>query len=301
MEEQLGMGDGLGKGGELKAREVLGRWGRSNGFRLGVLAVVLLSSSMLFSFVVAGRLAEDIWKRLGINRQEGAEKIRNSFIDGYLHYEGVSNVKQLAMNDRGAVAKDLLAFSKQYLASPTFKAGYDKMRTASRPVVAADHTQTKEQVREKEIDELKKAIVNMEAVGKTLPADQQKGFQSSIEMYRKTIKDYQDPNNKIIDGMYRNQLDQRQRDLNHFKEETKRWETEYPADVKQFVRGRLQHYLDVAGTVDFSAALVEKFGKKRFVNPVYQAKNNEWKMIYRAGKEVYEETKVFVEQWLKEL
>jgi len=269
--------------------------------QLGVLAVLLLSSSMLFSFVVAGRLAEDIWKRLGINRQEGAAKIKNSFIDGYLHYEGLSNVKQLAMNDKGAVAKDLMTFAKQYLASPTFKAEYDKMRTASRPVEPTDHMQTKEQVRQKEIDEMKKAIVNMEAVAKTLPANQQKDFLSSVEMYRKTIKDYQDPNNKIIDGMYKNQLDQRQRDLNHFKEDTKRWETEYPSDVKLFVRGRLQHYLDVAGTVDFSAALVEKYGKKRFVNQAYEAKNYEWKMIYRAGKEVYEETKVFIEQWMKEL
>jgi hypothetical protein len=266
-----------------------------------VLAVVLFSTSMLFSFVVAGRVAEDIWKRLGINRQMGADKIKNSFIDGYLHYEGLSNVKQLAMNDKGAVAKDLLTFTKQYLASPTFKAEYDKMRTASRPVEPTDHTQTKEQMRAKEIDEMKKAILNMEAVAKTLPANQQKDFLSSVEMYRKTIKDYQDPNNKIIDGMYKNQLDQRQQDLNHFKEETKRWETEYPADVKLFVRGRLQHYLDVAGTVDFSAALVEKYGKKRFVNPAYQAKNNEWKMIYRAGKEVYDTTKPFAEQWVKEL
>ncbi|MDO6434914.1 hypothetical protein Q4E93_30150 [Flavitalea sp. BT771] len=271
------------------------------GLRLGVLAVLLFSSSMLFSFVVAGKLAEDIWKRLGINRQEGMEKVKESFISGYLHHEGVSNVKNLALSDRAAVAKDLLTFSKQYLASPTFKVEYDKMRTASHPIEPTDHTQTKEQVRQKEIDEIKKAIVNMEAVGKTLPADQQKNFQASIEMYRKTIKDYQDPNNKIIDGMYRNQLDQRQRDLNHFKEEMKRWETEYPADVKLFVKGRLQHYLDVAGTVDFSAALVEKYGKKRFVNPVYQSKNDEWKMIFRAGKDVYEQTKVFAEQWIKEL
>ena len=262
---------------------------------------MLFCNAMLFSFVVADRLAEDIWKRLGINRQEGAEKIKSSFIDGYLHYEGLSNVRQLAMNDKGAVAKDLMTFAKQYLASPAFKTEYDKMRKASCPVEPTDRAQTKEQVRQKEIDEMKKAIVNMEAVAKTLPANQQKDFLSSVEMYRKTIKDYQDPNNRIIDGMYKNQLDQRQRDLNHFKEETKRWETEYPVDVKLFVRGRLQHYLDVAGTVDFSATLVEKYGRKRFVNPAYQAKNNEWKMIYRAGKDVYEETKVFAEQWIKEL
>jgi hypothetical protein len=274
---------------------------RSITFRLTVFAVVLFVSSTLFSFVVADRLAEDIWKRLGINRQEGMEKVKESFISGYLHHEGVSNVKNLALNDRAAVTKDLLTFAKQYLSGPIFKAEYDKNRAAARPTEPADRTQTKEQIRQQEIDKLKEGIQNMEKVAKSLPAENQKALLSSADMYRKNIKDYQDPNNKIIAGMYQNQLDQRQRDLKYFKEDTKKWETEYPADCKQFVRGRLQHYLDVAGTVDFSAALVEKGGKKRFVNPAYQSKNDEWKMIYRAGKDVYEQTKAFIGQWMKEM
>jgi len=269
--------------------------------RLAILAVTLFVSSTLFSFVVADRLAEDIWKRLGINRQEGMEKVKESFISGYLHHEGVSNVKNLALNDRATVAKDLLTFAKQYLSGPIFKAEYDKTRTAARPTEPADRTQTKEQIRQQEIEKLKKSLETMEKLAKSQPADQQKTYQGSIDVLRKSMKDYEDPNNKMIAAMYQNQLDQRQRDLKYFKDDTKKWETEYPADGKQFVRARLQHYLDVAGTVDFSAALVEKDGKKRFVNPVYQSKNDEWKMIYRAGKDVYEQTKVFIEQWIKEM
>jgi len=271
------------------------------GGRLAIFAVALFASSTLLSFVVADRLAEDIWKRLGINRQEGTEKIRNSFISGYLHYEGLSNVKNLALNDRAMVAKDLMTSARQYLSSPTFKAEYDKMRAASRPTEPEDRTQTKEQIRQTEVDKLKKSILAMETVAKSLPADQQKSYQVSTDALRKAMKDYQDPNNKTIEAMYRNQLGDRQRELARHQEDTKKWETEYPADCKQFVRARLQHYLDIAGTVDFSAALVEKGGKKRFVNPAYQSKNNEWKMIYRAGKEVYEQAKVFIDQWVKEL
>lgn len=271
------------------------------GGRLAILAALLFASSTLFSFVLADRLAEDIWKRLGIGRQECTERISKSFINGYLQYTGVSNVKNLALNERGAVARDLMTFARQYLSSPAFKAEYDKMRTSSRPVEPEDRTQTKEQIRQKEIEKLKGSIQSMEQITKSMPADQQKSMQSSIDLYRKTIKDYQDPNNKIIEGMYHNQLDERQRDLKYFREDMKKWETEYPADCKQFVKGRLQHYLDVAGTVDFSAALVDKGGKKRFVDPAYQSKNGEWKMIYRAGKEVYEQTKAFIDQWMKEI
>jgi hypothetical protein len=57
----------------------------------------------------------------------------------------------------------------------------------------------------------------------------------------------------------------------------------------------------VAGTVDFNAELVEKDRKKKFVNRAYEGKNYEWKMIFRAGKDVYDVAKVFAEQWLKEL
>jgi len=269
--------------------------------RLAIFAFVLFASSTLFSFVVADRLAEDIWKRLGINRQECTQRVSQSFISGYLQYAGVSNVKNLAANDRGAVAKDLMTFARQYLNSPTFKAEYDKIRASYQPKEPEDRTETREQIRQKQIDKLKEGILSMEKVAKSMPADQQKSMQSSVEMYKKTIKDYENPGNKMIEAMYQNQLEERQRDLKHFKEDTKKWETEFPVDYKQFVRNRLQHYLDVAGTVDFMAELVEKGGKKRFVNPTYQAKNNEWKMIYRAGKDVYDQTKAFIDQWMKEL
>lgn len=271
------------------------------GGRLAIMAVLLFAGSTLFSFVVADRLAEDIWKRLGINRQECTEKISQSFINGYLHYAGVSNVKNLATNDRAAVAKDLVTFARQYLSSPTFKAEYDKARASYRPVEPKDNSKTKEQIRQEQIDQLKKSIKSMEDVAKTAPADQKKNYQSTINDFSKMIKEYQDPNNQMIEMMYQQSTGTYQRDVEEYKKDLKKWETTFPADYKQFVRARLQHYLDVAGTVDFSAALVERGGLKRFVNPAYQGKNSEWKMIYRAGREVYEQTKAFIDQWMKDM
>ncbi|HVU56775.1 MAG TPA: hypothetical protein VHD83_17050 [Puia sp.] len=274
---------------------------RSITIKLGAFAIALFSCSMLLSFVVADRLADDIWKRLGINRQEGSEKIRNSFIDGYLHYEGLGNIKGIVLNDRTGVAKDLMTFAKQYLNGPVFKAEYDKMRKAAHPVQPVENTKTKEQIRSEQIAELKKSIETMEGLAKTMPADQKKSYQSSIDVYRKMLKDYQEPNNPTIEMMYEQQVGTNKRDIEDYNKTIKRWETEYPTDSKQFVKARLQHYLEVAATVDFSAQLTEKYGKKRFVNPAYQSKSNEWKMIYRAGKDVYEQTKPFAEQWIKEL
>jgi hypothetical protein len=134
-----------------------------------------------------------------------------------------------------------------------------------------------------------------------MPADQKKGYLASVEEYKKMEKSYREPNNPTIEMMYAEQVGVNKHDAENYKMALKSWETQYPEDSRQFVKARLQHYLSVAATVDFSAQLTEKYGRKRFVNPTYQARSNEWKMIYRAGKDVYEQAKPFVEQWIKEI
>jgi hypothetical protein len=81
----------------------------------------------------------------------------------------------------------------------------------------------------------------------------------------------------------------------------KRWEENYPADYKQLIKSRLQHFIQLAKSVDFSAELKEVNGRKKFVNPVYEGKASDWKQIYRAGKEVILPAVAFAEQWVKEL
>jgi hypothetical protein len=47
--------------------------------------------------------------------------------------------------------------------------------------------------------------------------------------------------------------------------------------------------------------LFVKNGKKVFVNRAYESKNNRWKMAFRAGKEVVQPARAFVQQWLGEI
>ena len=58
---------------------------------------------------------------------------------------------------------------------------------------------------------------------------------------------------------------------------------------------------DLAGTVDFSAELKMVNGKKKFVNPLYEAKAYDWKQIFRAGKEVIDPAVAFARQWINEI
>ena len=81
----------------------------------------------------------------------------------------------------------------------------------------------------------------------------------------------------------------------------KEWEEQYPANHMLFVKHRLQKFLEETKEIYFNAELTLKGGKKVFVNPKYEGKNRRWKMAYRAGKEVVEPAREFVQLWITEI
>lgn len=72
-------------------------------------------------------------------------------------------------------------------------------------------------------------------------------------------------------------------------------------DPKVTLKARLQAFLDTTADVDFDAETESSGGLKRFVNEKYEAKPPEWKMCYRAGKEVTEAVRAFAKDWISEL
>lgn len=69
------------------------------------------------------------------------------------------------------------------------------------------------------------------------------------------------------------------------------------------VRKRLQSYLSLVATVDFDAQLTNsnQYGIRKFVKPEYEKKDNRWKAIFRAGREVNGVVTAFVKDWMKEI
>ncbi|MBS1603516.1 MAG: hypothetical protein JST42_12670 [Bacteroidetes bacterium] len=267
--------------------------------RLVAASCLVVLSCHLFSFVIAPRLAEGIWQQLGITQQDGNDKIKKSFLDGYLHYEGLKAAKNIG--DRGRTAADLLAYTRQYLSGPVFKAAYDKMRKDSKPSEPVDYTRPKEQIRQDKIADTKKLISNTENVISTGNAEIKKTMQPILEMHRKNLADYQNPNSQTIELLYQSQVDRRKKELEDYKKYTLQWAQEFPEDSRTFIKRRIQKYLSLAATVDFSATTHEKNGKQIFDKQEFQYKSNDWKMIYRAGKEVYDVTRTFTEKWIQEL
>jgi hypothetical protein len=95
---------------------------RSN-LRMGIAAFAgSIIMFLLFAFKSAKTvIADDLWQRLGMNKEKGLDNVKRSFLQGYLHYYGANNIKSIAMGDRAAVAGELLTTAKQYLNSEAFK------------------------------------------------------------------------------------------------------------------------------------------------------------------------------------
>lgn len=262
--------------------------------------ILVLLSLVLLSFTVSRTVADDLWRQLGITQQQGTEKIRNSFMNGYLEYYGVKNAKNIAAGNRAAVTRDLLTYSKNYVNAPAFKAAWEKERIAAKPTAPEKKTFGKEDVRKEKLAEVQQWIKQSQDLVKQMP-QLEKDMKKTMDEYNKIQADYKDPNSKMIELFYQEKIRAEKVESSRYEERLKKWNEDYPADHNRRIKKYLVKYLEVANTVDFDAALTEKNGKKYFVKQEYERKHPDWKMVYRAGKEVYEVAKPFTEQWMKEL
>ena len=271
--------------------------------RISAVALVLVIVSLfLFSFSVDRNMADDVWRQLGMDKTAGIKSIKESFYYNYLQYYGAKNFKKIATNNRQAVARDLLTYTKQYINSPEFKKAYDSYRTESKPhEPELKAPRTKEQVQKEEIARTEKMIKETEESIKKMPADMQKAMKPVLDQGQKQLKDYQNPNYKLWQILVDSDVRENESKTTQYKKDMARWEKDYPADSKEIVKSRLQKFLDLTADVDYNAELKEKYNKKIFVNPDYERKPQEWKMAFRSGKEVTETAREFVQKWLSEL
>jgi len=266
---------------------------------VSVAVLLLISANMLFAFRWK-QVYGDVWQQLGISQTKGEESIRESFMSGYLQYYSARNIKNVLLNDRAAIAKDLMTQAKQQINSESFRKQYETIRNSAKPVEYPYELKSKEEIRKEKIAEMEKSISESEALVKKMP-ELEKNMRETINLFKQQVKDYKDPNNQMIELFYQNEINNKKQREQSYNESLERWKNDYPENYKILIRKRLRHFVDLAATVDFNAELKEVNGKKKFVNPKYEGQNYEWKQIFRAGKEVIIPAIGFSEQWIREL
>lgn len=251
------------------------------------------------SFTVQ-KLGEDFLKQLGITKQSADEKITNSIIGGYIDAYGVKNAKNIALGNRKAVTLDLLNYIKKYVSSPAFVKEYNDLRDRNKP--KQEVLQTPEEMQASQIALYKKSVTDIEAnIKNTTDATVKKFFETSLEQAKRSLKDAEDPNNKYLASYRKNYPQTAKNFKDSYDRSVADWNTRYPQNQLLFVKRRLQEFLTATSNIDFSAELTDRNGKKVFVNPDYEHKDSRWKMAFRAGNEVVEPARDFVQKWVDEI
>jgi len=156
------------------------------------------------------------------------------------------------------------------------------------------------EIQKEEITKTEKSIRETEKSMKEMP-QYAKTMEPMLDMLKKNLKDYQDPKNSYFSAIAMGEKFDQENQIQGYKESMLQWEKNYPVNVNDFIAERLQRMLDATKDIDYTAELVEKYGKKRFVNSKYEYKSQEWKQGFRAGKEVTEPARAFAQKWLDEL
>jgi hypothetical protein len=235
----------------------------------------------------AFKITNEILERLSMEQKSAQWFILNNFVgsfstgpisNGYdsedesFKIPYVKLLPSIISGDKTGAAKELCDYVKRYVSSEEFITDYNKRREEALPLM---------------VD------------GKTIAT-----LRGNIIVYGKNIKNYKTDTKYVAEQQLL--LDADQKSLDAMLETAKKpfpdkelWEKAYPTDPAILVKKKLQEYLQLVATVDFTAKLTTTGNRAKFVNPVYEKKNLKWKAMYRAGKEVNEEVAAFVKEWLK--
>lgn len=254
----------------------------------------------LISFKAGEEQADAALKMIGITKLRGSEKIKTSLLNGYLDYYGLKSAQKIALGDRAGVTKDLLVFAKSYTNSESFTTAYNEQKSYAKPQ-PPKAARTAQQIRDEYIKTTKEGIESSEKAMAKMPAEYHKAMQEGIDALKKQLEEYQNPESELMKLMTQSEQQQYEWGMKEYQNKLKEWEIAYPANQQLFVKLQLQKMLDKIKGVDYAAALRDDHGLKKFVNPAYESKPDEWKLAFRAGKEVTETIVPFVQQWIAEI
>jgi flagellar biosynthesis GTPase FlhF len=241
---------------------------------------------------------------LGIKRDSAINYIKTSIAYGTLSFP--AEAKKVAVAARTEIAVDMVALAKEYTETAAFKQWYAELRKAKEPHMplaarssAPNSVSTQLAQTNTQIEETRKKMA-------AAPENERQAYQTFIDNLQKTaveqaeMEQRQRANNEPTPDMASNQA--YMHDVKLYNDSLAIWKTIYPESPVPLIKARLQQYIDLLATVDFSAqTTTDEKGIQKFVNTDYEKKSGDWKRCYRAGKDVNDAARTSVFQWLSSL
>jgi hypothetical protein len=246
-------------------------------------------------------VAQTSLSKFGINLNELKPQVVDSLRNGFIPAYPNRKIYQAAsVAARVAFVNEAMGWVKTYIESPAFKADYDKRRIAAKPTApeskgSADDQYAKLQAdQRKSLEEMKKNVASMSP-------DMQKQMQPVIKQMEEAIeKNSKDP--QMAEMMKNNYAAEGKSAEEDYKRDLAKYETEFPADPRVLIASRLKQFIALCNDVNFDAKLAgDGAGRMRFADQQYESKSDQWKLLYRAGKEPTDAARTFAANWLKQL
>jgi hypothetical protein len=259
---------------------------------------LILFPLIFLAFIPAGP-GRDFLNQLGISQPDADAKITQSLLGGFLDQQGVQQARHIVAGERTGVTQNLLEYVKKYVNERAFLESYQSMREQNKP--EKSYLSTPEEMQRDMIDRLKKSVSDLEESITKADDSVKSIFEGVLVESKKQLKEAENPENEYIAAYRLNYASMLEINERTYQQQIDEWNQKYPENHMHFIRQRLQMFMAETESIDFNAELRDEKGKKKFVNPVYEAKSKRWKMGYRAGKEVVETARNFVSIWITEI
>ncbi len=267
----------------------------------------MLSRKQLFliisvvSLVTLALFAQNSLSDFGLSETQLKSQLAGAFIHGNIPvYPSRKAFHAASPTVRAAFVKNALTVVKAYSESAAFQADYAKQRADAKPSPAASKGTPDEQLAKYFADQ-RQGVANMKKSLAQMPPDMQKQMSETVKQMEASIdKQQKDPQ---MASMLKQQFAMSAvGDQKTYQQQLTAYEQKYPVDPRVLIAKRLREFLDLTKDIRFDAKLTPAGGgTMRFADPQYEAKSDQWKLCYRAGKEPVEAARAFAQEWLNQI
>jgi DNA-binding transcriptional MerR regulator len=255
---------------------------------------VMMAATICTAYTALRQHTNDMFQLMGVSKVEAELLMKDNLIFSGLSTPSIVQLKKIDDNKRTALVNEIGNYMKRYFKSEEVATAYKEYRASIMP---GNHEGMNVTER---IAELKRDLENTEADKKAAPAEHKKMYEDAIAEIKKAIAILQNPKHPDYNTYvgFATLTKEQQQELDR---QIAQFNTTYPDDIQQYIKLKLQAFLDMTDDIDFDATLIKRNGKLVFENPAYQAKDYNWKKCFRAGKTAITAARLFAQQWIKDI
>lgn len=270
-----------------------------------LIAVMVITTASL-AFITINKYI-DIFKDLGIAQSEADEWIIDNFQSGGFFFSPTAEMRSLLPTKKAEIVKALGDYIRMQVESPAFAEKYRQKRESEKPIGGIPTWFNVDEKLQTYLENLQNDVIGIEQELKRATGTKKTQLETALKetkMAIKALSNKDDPNyNKYFENMLDDEIPEEERKMakEQIKEDLAFWNEEFPPTVNELVKKRLNEFLSMTATIDFNAKLEKRGGKFYFVNPALEAKDENWKKLFRCGKETIVPARAYAQQWLSSL